>query len=242
MRGRAATILVALAAVLLLAASTGSALTLVIPREEPLQGKFSVTFSSPSPPTKRAPVAVRTAVRFRTEDGTQVPALQELKLRFDRHLKLNLREVPACSLAGIRPEPEKTCRDAVVARGTMKVDVRFTEGPTSLLSAKATVFKGDTSKGGPPLFLYTDFTAPIAATIATTIELQPAGGGAYGREAVASFPKIAGGQGSITHLELRFRHGIFAATCPRRGSLLAGFRARFAEGTVLSGAASRFCD
>lgn len=243
MGARAATILTALCAVLALATSTAAAgLSNLLP--EPLQVKYNASFSPKSlSKTKRTPIVVRTSVRFWKEDGSQVPALKELHLRFDRRLRLDLGEVPACSLAGRgRPEPARTCQDAVVARGTMKVDTRFPEADPILQTAKAILFKSDASKGGPMLFLWTRFTAPITAVIVTSVEVKPVDGSRYGLEMVATVPKIAGGAGSVTRLGLRFRHGMFDATCSRGGSLFAGFTAHFAEGTVLGGAASRFCN
>jgi len=243
MEGRAFAILVALCAALALSASAATADPFIV-ISEPLESDFSATVSPRTlSKTEPAPVVLRTALRFWGVDGSQVPALKELKLRFDRRLRLDVEALPACSLAGRgRPEPERTCREAVVARGTMKVDVRFTEVPPILVTAKATVYKGDTSKGGPPLFLYTRFGAPITGEIISRIELKPIGEGVYGREAVVSVPKIAGGEGSITHLGLRFRRGVFEATCPRSGSLFVAATSLFADGALLAGAVSRFCD
>lgn len=238
--GRAATILGALCAALLLAAPPAAETKPTI-GERP-EGSYSASFSPRAlSTTERVPVTVRTAVRFWEEDGSQVPALKELRLRFDRALRLGLKEVPACSLAGRgRPEPERTCRDALVAQGRMKVDTRFPDRAPVVITAKATLYKTAVNKEGPRLLLYSKLTAPVASEIVTPVEVER-GGGRYGLEMIADPPKIAGGAGSITHLGLRFRHGMFDATCPRSGSLFAGFTARFVEGTGLSGAASRFC-
>ena len=44
-------------------------------------------------------------------------------------------------------------------------------------------------------------------------------------------PSSRGGAGSITHLGLRFRRGVFEAICPRAGSLYVAAASLFADGT-----------
>lgn len=243
-----ATLIVALA----LAAAGGASaaerlLKPELPIAPPMQASATLTVSPKVlSPSKQTPVSLRTGITFWREDGSRLPALSELRLSFDRHLRLRLEEVPACR-GGIRSQvrgngPDKACPESIVGRGRMRAEVRFPDQPPVPLSSKATIVKGQPTGRRQKLYLHTEFSAPVTSAIVTTVEIKPIRDGVYGLEAVATLPKIAGGAGSVTHLGLRFRKGVFTATCPRRDRLQIRQQAFFADGTRLQGAVFRVCD
>lgn len=243
-----ATLIVAL--VLAAAAGASAAERLVkpvIPIAPPLRASATLVVSPKAlSPRRQTPVSLRTGTTFWMEDGSQLPALRELRLSFDRHLRLRLEDVPACG-GGIRSQvrgngPDKTCPKSIVGRGRMSTEVRFPDQPPVSLSSKTTIVKGRPTGREQKLYLHTEFPALVAGTIVTTMVIEPIASGGYGLEAVATIPKIAGGAGAVTHLGLRFRKGIFTGTCPRRDRLQIGQRALFADGTILQSALFRVCE
>lgn len=213
---------------------------------EPLHGKMSASFA-PRVLSRsvQTPIVLRAASTYWMEDGTRLPTLDEYQLRFDRHMRLDLEEVPVCSGAVFGPDgpgPEKACEDAVIARGRMTIDIRFPETIIPLQTSDVVVYNGGERKGGRAmLFLYTNIETPVSAAIVIRMEVKPVTDRPYGLEATAEIPKIAGGSGSITHLGLRFHKGIFTATCGRTRQLRLSQRALFADGTLLQGALFRVC-
>jgi hypothetical protein len=219
----------------------------VLPIAPPMRTSTTLVVSPKMlPPTKQTPVSLRTSSTFWMEDGSQLPAVSELRLSFDRHLRLQLEDIPACR-SGIRSQvrgngPDKTCPDSIVGRGRLTTEVSFPDQAPVSLTSKVTIVKGHSQGRTATLYLHTYFSAPVTAEIITTVKVKPVADSVYGLEAVATIPKIAGGAGSVTHIGLRFRKGIFTAICPSKGRLQIQQQALFADGTFLQGAVVRPCE
>lgn len=85
----------------------------------------------------------------------------------------------------------------------------------------------------------TEIPAPVPRQIVVPI-LVARDPGRYGLKLTRSVPKLAGGAGSVTQLEVRFHKSVFSATCPDR-HLDARLGATFVDGTHLVGSVDRPC-
>jgi hypothetical protein len=182
---------------------------------------------------EQTPVALHTTAKIRMEDGSQPPALQGYQLQIDRRMRFDRDKVPPCSggvQSRVRGQVPEGCRDSIVGRGSMKVDVRFPEAAPFVVSGEGVVYWARSDQGRPAFYFQANFPAPITQEVIVTLELKRVEG-RYGLEAVGTVPKIAGGAGSALNLDLRFRKGIFTAACPPRGPLQIGQQARFADKT-----------
>lgn len=211
-----------------------------------LSVKSSATiFPKVLPKTKPAPASLRTGVTIWTSDDSGIPPLKELQVGFDRHLRLELENTPACRGGGRDIKgagPEKTCPDSVVGAGRLAVETRFRHQDPVRLSSELTIFKGPSRGRAETLYIHAEFPAPIVAVILAPMEIEPVvGDRVYGLEGTVELPKIAGGYGSVTHIGLRFRKGVFTATCPRRRLLQIQHRGFFVDGQRFMSTTPRFC-
>lgn len=191
--------------------------------------------------SEQTPISLRAAMRFETSDGSPPPALQEFDISEDRHARLNLKDVPACPQGTVESPPiEQRCKDAVIGSGKMIVNIHFPEAPPIETQSELTAFNGGLREDARTLLIVGDIDVPTPTQIVSTVLVKRSKPGRYKLELVGSMPKIAGGAGSATYLGLRFRKGVFSASCKDR-HLSTGFASAFADGTRLSGTVSRPC-
>jgi hypothetical protein len=188
------------------------------------------------PARSRAPVSLNLAETVETLDGSHPPALQELDLELDRHLGLSVEGVPVCQPHGGRQPREETisrCEDAKVGSGTLGVEVAFPEQTPIQIRGRVSVYNFGVRDGGTTFLLYTYLHAPVTGAIPAQLIIHRRVDGIYGWKGTLSMPKIANGAGSVTHLGIRFRKGIFSASCPTE-KWQGRAPARFADGSVAS--------
>jgi len=82
--------------------------------------------------------------------------------------------------------------------------------------------------------------APVAGTFDIPFEIRRGSQGIYGWKGVLKVPTIANGAASATELRIRFRKGIFSASCPT-GKSQAQAVSRFADGTTSRSSAIQTC-
>jgi len=208
----------------------------------PLLFNFGV---SPSKLSAKRPTPARMSIAWkaRLDEESPVPALRSVKIEADKHLALELADVPVCSFGlhyDIRPSDiEERCRDAAVGHGRVGVEVRFPEEPAVSVSGQLTLYNRGRKPGGYDLLAHFFLSAPVAGEITFPIEVRKATG-RYGWKATATIPKIAGGSGSITDYSLRIGRGFLRATCSD-GKLLLRATSVFLDGTVRRETAIRTC-
>jgi hypothetical protein len=217
-------------------ASTAGAISTLLPVEHlEIDGKFTPARISA---THRTPVTLEISETVSTEDGSHLKPLQEVTFEFDRHLRLDLEDIPRCHFSTTQDIPTdwEKCGRARIGGGTVEWEVAFPEEEPFRTGGRALLYKT-----GPKTMLlrsWVNFSSPTE--VWTLIDLGK-GEGIYRLEAVASIPKIAGGSGSLTHLGLRFHKGLFSATCPRRNLQLSVFD-RFLDGVLFKGRLFRPCE
>jgi hypothetical protein len=197
-----------------------------------------------------APARLRIDFRAISTDGSVVPALSELTLGLDGNSEVNLGGLPSCRFGQIYlPEnesPEERCRGARIGTGTASIPFQFPEDPPLTVTAPIEMFKS--GPGAIAAVLYTPIPTPSMVLVKG--KMITSSDHRYGKELRLDFPKIAGGAGRISELQLtlgrRFStngeaHSAVSARCPRAGQLHVGATATFADGTVASSVSAHRC-
>jgi hypothetical protein len=219
--------------------ASSTALNLEPPRvEEEFEAGFLPSVLSRS---EQTPISLRTAMRFKTSDGTPPPAVKEFELSEDRHARLNLKGVPVCPPGNVEsPPPQQRCKAAEIGAGKMLVNIHFPGESPIEKNTELTVFNRGLNEGSRTFLIVGYLRVPTPAQIITTVTVKRSSPGRYKLKLVGAIPKIAGGSGSVTYLGLRFRKGVFSAICEDR-HLNTRLRTLFADGTSLGSAVSRTC-
>jgi hypothetical protein len=172
------------------------------PRQFPTHGTLPATFSS--------------IVRIKSVDGDQPPALKTIVFEFDKHGKLNFKDVPTCTVAKLeRTTPDqarKDCAGALLGTGIGKARVELPGKAPFTISSPISIFNAPPQGGRPAMIAqaYEKVPSPQALVVPFTIETIH--NGRYGYRAEIELPPIAGGAGAATLAEASFgrtykRHG-----------------------------------
>jgi hypothetical protein len=241
------TLTIALGAIVALAvASAAHAFKPVIVKA----GNLELTFNGGITPSKlpkntMAPITLNVSGGIATIDGSHPPALKEFVIETDKNGAINAKGLPTCKAGKIEATTtttaEKSCKSAIVGKGTTDVEVLFPESAPIQIKSKLLAFNGGFSGGKTTLFIHAYLSSPIAAAIVTTVKVTKIHNGRYGLKSVAAIPKIAGGSGSVTNFNLTInKKGYLTAKCTD-GHLDAQGEAVFTDGTRAKGAVTRPC-
>jgi hypothetical protein len=182
--------------------------------------------------------------------GARPSALQEVILELDRNLAIDARGLSVCPPGNVEslPPPER-CSSALVGRGAMEVEVEFPEQKPFTLESKLFAFNAGIRERQRTIYLYAYLMAPISASVVSTIKVSKVHDSRYGMRWVESFPKIAGGYGSITDFSLTIdkqfgfrgkRRSFLLAKCPD-GHLNALATSIFSDGSEQQDSFARAC-
>ncbi len=176
------------------------------------------------PKSQWAGVSVRIDTKVRTEDGSQPPALEELRLEFDRNLAIDAAGLPVCHPGppedGEISGTEESCKNALVGTGQAEFEIAFPEEMPFPTHSKVLAFNAGASGGKDKLLLLAYLASPVSADVVIPVEISKESKGAFGLKAVADVPKVAGGYGSVTSLSLGL-HRKFTYKHKRQSYLLA---------------------
>lgn len=215
-------------------------------------GNLTLTFNGGITPTKLpknklAPITLNVQGKIATNDGSHPPALKEFLLETDKNGTVNAKGVPACTSGKLQAtdtkHAEAACKKAIVGTGTTAVEVAFPEQKPIPVTSKLLAINGGVKGGVTTIFIHAYFGSPIPGAIVTTVKVKKIHKGRFGTYSVATIPKIAGGNGSVTSFNLTVgnKHkGYLMAKCPD-GHLDAHGTAVFSDGTRASGSVIRKC-
>jgi len=239
MGGRTASILVAVALTVAAVGPSAARSVSVEAGNIPLYFNFTV-HPRKLPRTKPQPARVLVSSKYKTGDGSHVPALEELELELDRHLVLDATAVPICDAGGRdgRKEVLEGCDDAVVGKGTIEVELAYPESRLSTVSGDLTIYNLGRKPGGADLVGYA-FILPLIRHMIIPINVRNSAGH-YGWKVRFEIPKIAGGAGSITSYSANLGKRILSATCSD-GHMLARAISTFVDGSSRTERAVRTC-
>jgi hypothetical protein len=199
-----------------------------------------------------APIEFQGHADVRTTDGSPVPALRRILLEFDRDGKLTTAGLPVCPPARIEAatpgQARARCRGAIVGTGHLGAEIYLPGGAAVHIHAPLTLFNGPRQGGDPTVLVHTRTTFPAVETFVVPVRIEPAHG-LYRYRTSFEVPQLAGGLGSLTHIDVRvgrrYRSGgrersYVSARCSDYILQTHGLFS-FADGTIISGDVFRFC-
>ncbi len=192
-----------------------------------------------------APIAGHLHARFATKDGSHLPAIDRLTIDFDRTLSVNAKGLPTCRAADLQAREtaaaKRVCGDAIVGSGSGEVEIAFPEQTPIMVKSPLVAFNGGVHGRRTVLFVHAYIPVPTPAAIVTEVQITKVHDGRYGMHTVTKIPKIAGGAGSVTAVDLnlgrRFtyrgvRRSYLTASCPTGRYFIQGLLG-FTDGTDL---------
>jgi hypothetical protein len=189
-----------------------------------LRISFDGGFTPRSLPRDRpVPVTVEVEGSIGTTDGSHPPPLKRLEIELNRAGRLQSRGLPSCASPTLQSTSTETalrrCRPALVGRGAFRADLSF---EASGVPAKGTILAFNARHNGrPALLLHLYGTVPVRATLVLPLTISHRPNGEFGTVLSTDVPKLAGGFGSITEIELKIGRE-YSYRGRRRGYVSAG--------------------
>jgi hypothetical protein len=199
-----------------------------------------------------APIDFKGHFDIDAKDGGRPLALQRVVLDFDRDGRLGVAGLPTCAAEKIDQasvaEARQLCRGAIVGRGHVEALITTLSGETIPARSALTIFNAPRVEGHPAVILHAQTTAPATQTFAIVAPITRRGG-EYRYRVTIDVPPIAGGLGSLTHLDAeigrRYEAGgkqrsYVSARCTdnilrTQGSFI------FSDGTLIEGNVEKYC-
>jgi hypothetical protein len=199
-----------------------------------------------------APITLKVSGSIKTADGSHVPALKTLALKFDRHGQIYTKGLPTCRVGQLESTLTKTakkvCGDALVGTGRVSAEIALPEQAPFSASGPLLIFNGAPKGGRPVLIMHVYAHVPAPTTFVTTGVISKAHG-KYGTSTLIEIPTIVGGQGSLTSFKATIhktwpskgrKRSLLLASCPT-GALFAHGEFTFADHTEISGDIAKRC-
>jgi hypothetical protein len=211
----------------MLLVATG-ALAAVARAEVVQSGEVRVTFHAKFTPQalpreRPAPISVDVDGRISTTDGSQPPPLQRLRVELSSSGDIETMGLPVCR-AGILQSSSselalQRCGRAQIGHGKFQANLQFSGRP-NLVNGRALVFNGVVD-GRPGMLIHIYISTPVRVTLVIPLKISR-GTGRFGTVLTTRVPKLAGGFGAITQLQLHIgrrysyrgvRHSYLSAAC-----------------------------
>jgi hypothetical protein len=198
-----------------------------------------------------APIRFQGHADIDTTDGSPPPALQRIRLDFDRDGKLTAAGLAVCQpaqLEGTTPQQARNrCGAAQVGAGHVGATIGV-PGLRVNVRAPLSLFNGPRQGRAWTVIAHSQTIFPLPETYVVTIPVERRRG-IYGYRSTFDLPPIAGGLGALTHIDAKIRRryrvggserSFISARCSD-GILQTLGLASFADGTVVSGSLFRAC-
>lgn len=237
------------AATVLLAGSAGAATVRVGTLVLHADGGFTPQLL---PKRAFAPIRFQGYGDISTTDGSQPPALQHSKLEFDRDGHLNTTGLPVCppaKLEGATPKQARhRCGGAIVGTGHIAAAVSLVGLARIELSSPLTLFNGPRQNGNPTVIGHARAPFPVSETYVVVAPIERRRG-TFGYKTSFDIPPIAGGLGSLTHVDAKLgriyrshgRERSFVSARCSDGILQTRGYFSFSDGTVIYGSVFKVC-
>jgi hypothetical protein len=249
-RIRDATALLALAAIVAVAAgSAGAAQVRLGPLVLTADGGFT---PQALPRHRYAPIEFQGHADVRMTNGAVPPAVQRIRLAFDRDGHLVTAGLPVCAPSRIEgatsQQARGRCRGAIVGTGHLGAEIAPPGLAPVPIQAPLTLFNGPREGGDPTVLVHTRATYPAVETFVVPVRIEPAHG-LYSYRTDFAVPQLAGGYGALTHIDVkigrRYRSGgrersYVSARCSDYILQTHGL-VSFADGTIVSGDVFKTC-
>jgi len=196
-----------------------------IKRGDGIQIRFDADFAPHSLPRERAmPVTVSIEGKISTTDGTHPPPLEFFEVELNRNGRLSTAGLPVCRAAELQSTSSEAalsrCRGALVGRGRFAADLPA--GEAAIPTRGRILAFNARRQGRPALLLHLYGTVPIQGTFVLPLAIQHQAKGPFGTLLATRLPRLAGGVGAITDIELELgreytyrgvRRGYLSASC-----------------------------
>jgi len=171
-----------------------------------LRVKFGAEFKPSTLPRARpAPITVEVAGAISTTDGSHPPPLRRLEMEINRHGRLETTGLPTCTAPLLQSTTTKEalarCGDARVGSGGFRAELALGVGKDVPATGKVTVFNSR-HDGKPSLLVHLFIGVPVRVTMIVPITIGHKEKGDYGTVLRARVPKLGGGLGSVTEIDL----------------------------------------
>jgi len=199
-----------------------------------------------------APIHFQGHADIRTTNGAAPPPLQRVRLDFDRDGRLTTTGLATCSPSAIEAatpqQARQACRAALVGTGTVGAAIVLPGQSRVDVRSPLSLFNGTRQGGDATVIAHARTEIPSPQTYVMVIPVERLKG-AFGYRATLDLPQIAGGHGSLTHVDAkvgrRYRAGgkersYISARCSD-GILQTDGYVSFADGTVISGSLFKAC-
>lgn len=201
MRRRLATVALLLIAAATLAAVAGANVV----QSDNVRVTFHANFTPHALPRERpAPISVEVDGKISTTDGTQPPPLQRLRVELSSSGRIETRGLPACRASALQSTSSEqalaNCGPAQVGRGKFQAELQLSGRPI-LVDGRALAFNGVVA-GRAGMFIHIYISRPVKVTLVIPLKISR-GTGRFGTVLTTRVPKLAGGFGSITELQLK---------------------------------------
>ncbi len=200
-----------------------------------------------------APISFQGHGDIKTTDGSAPPPLQHVKIDFDRdgHLTTaGLSVCPPASLEAATPQQARNrCAGAIVGTGRVGATVPLGALGRINFSSPLTLFNGPRQNGDATVIAHAQAPFPVFETYVVVVPIERRGGGTYGYHTSFDIPPIAGGVGSLTHIDAKIgRHyraggserSYVSARCSD-GILQTQGYFSFADGNIIYGSVFKAC-
>jgi len=199
-----------------------------------------------------APIRFQGRAEIRTTDGSVPPAVQRIRLEFDRDGRLTTAGLPSCppqQIEGATVEQARAaCGSAIVATGHAGAAIIVPGQQRVDVRSPLTAFNGPRIDGNATLVAHAETSFPARQTYVVVIPIERRSG-TYRYRVTIDVPPIAAGYGALTHIDgtigRRYRAGgaersYISARCSD-GILQTQGLVSFADGSVVSGSLFKPC-
>lgn len=189
---------------------------------------------------------------IKMRDGSAPPALQRIRLDFDRDGKLTTVGLPVCQAGQIEgtttEQARARCGTAQVGSGNVEATAALPFLGRIMVKAPLSLFNGPKQNGSWTVLAHAQTNVLLPETYVVTIPIERRGG-TYGYRSTFDIPPLLGGLAALTHIDARigreYRNGgrersYISARCSDGILQTLGY-ASFADGTVISGSIFKPC-
>jgi hypothetical protein len=175
-------------------------------QEDGLRVSFDAAFAPQAlPRLQPAPIEVQVHGAIGTLDGSHPPPLTRLEIAVNRNGRISTGGLPVCSAAALQSTSSSDalsrCRPALVGHGHFRAEVALGAKEDIATYGKILAFNSR-HDGRPALLLHLFAGVPVRFTLVVPLVIGHRSQGEFGTVLRARIPKIGGGLGSVTEVDL----------------------------------------
>ncbi|MGN6665314.1 MAG: hypothetical protein ACTHK6_14090 [Solirubrobacterales bacterium] len=172
-----------------------------------LRVRLGAEFSPRALPRRHfSPISVEVAGAIATTDGSHPPPLRRLEVALNRHGLVYAKGLPTCSAPLLQSTTTAgaiaRCKSALVGKGRFSAQLALGAGKDIPASGRIVAFNSRQA-GRPGLLLHLFTGVPVRLTMIVPITIGHRKEGRFGTVLRTRIPKLGGGIGSVTEIDLQ---------------------------------------